>query len=117
MSDGLEFESVRSDGTITQSDIRALGVMPWDPNGCLVLAGCNTGVTGSTRLWCPAQEFALSQHVRTLGMTGFSSFSSNWNTFVKATTSHREIALWAYKKGRNGALGSGLRMPGRMFTP
>lgn len=47
--DGLEFVSVQSDGTISQSDIKALNVMPWDQNGYLILSGCNTGLLGATR--------------------------------------------------------------------
>ena len=115
--DGLEFASVRSDGTISQPDIKALDAMPWDKSGYLILSGCNTGLLGAKRSWCPAQEFAQKQGVRTLGQTGYAYFSSNLDRYATATTGHTSIALWAYKRGKNGVVGSGSRMHGRVFGP
>jgi hypothetical protein len=91
--------------------------MPWNPDGYLILSGCNTGLLGAKRTWCPAMEFAQHQGVRTLGQTGYSYFSSNWGSHTTATPTHTNITLRAYKRGRNGALGSGLRMKGKVFVP
>jgi hypothetical protein len=114
--DGLEFGIVSGDGTITRGDIQHLAHMPWDSNGYLILSGCNTGVMGM-RGWCPAQEFARSQRVRTLGQTGSASFSTSWNSYTEAQPTSRNIVLWAYAKGRNAVFGSGSRMPGIVYSP
>lgn len=115
-TDGLEFASVGGDGTITQSDIRSLDRMPWDRNGYLILSGCNSGLTGG-RSWAPAKEFAMKQRVRTLGQTGYAYFSKVWTTYFETTPADPSIALWAYARGKNGALGNGERKPGAVFAP
>lgn len=113
--DGLEFSAVAGDGTITQADIAGLAKMPC-PNGYLVLSGCNTGVTG-TRTWAPSKEFAKAQKIRVLGQAGYAYFSKVWSSYSVTKSSDSNIALWAYKRGKNGATGNGSRMTGVISTP
>jgi hypothetical protein len=115
-TDGLEFASVGGDGTITQSDVGSLAVLPWDPNGYLILSGCNTGLKGK-RSWSPAKEFAVKQRVRTLGQAGYAYFSKVWSSYSETSPSDMRISLWAYSRGRNAALGGGGRMPGILYSP
>jgi hypothetical protein len=114
--DGLEFRPGASDdGTIARGEIASMDVLPWHPEGALVLMGCNTGNLG-TRGWCPASAFAARQKVRTLGQTGYSYFSKRWSSYDESSPADRNICLWAYKRGKNSTLGNGSRMPGRVYT-
>ena len=113
-NDGLEFISCGgNDGTFKQNEIIALPKLPWHERGFLILAGCNSGLNRSG--WSPAQVFAKSQSVTTLGQTGYAYFSTTWNKYVEKTT-QTSICLWAFRRGKNGALGSGDRMTGNVFN-
>lgn len=114
--DGLEFTSVRNDGTISHADIAKLTMLPWDNHGYLILSGCNTGLLGAHRAWCPAQRFAQTQRIRTVGQVGYAYFSARWNSYAPAHGQSR-VVLWAFRRGRNGRLSSGIRMQGRVFSP
>ncbi|MFO1372817.1 MAG: hypothetical protein U1F42_10650 [Candidatus Competibacteraceae bacterium] len=114
-NDGLEFQSdVGNDGTLKQSEISKLLKLPWSQYGYLVLAGCNTGLTG-TRGWAPAQTFALYQGVPTLGQAGYGYFSTNWSSYKEISSSDTRICLWAFRRGKNGALGNGERISGIIY--
>ena len=114
--DGLEFVPSglhRENLTLTQDEIIALPKMPWsDKFGCLILSGCNTG-RRDERGWSPAQTFALTHKVLTLGQTGFAYFSNVWDSFSKIKPSDAKIFLWAYQHHRNGLGGS--RMPAAIY--
>ncbi len=114
---GLEFMPVSGDGTITQADIAALAKMPWSSDAALILAGCNTGLTGSGRSWSPAAEFAKAQKVRTLGQSGYAYFSKVWASYTSQVKTDTNIALWAYQRGKNAPAGDGSRLKGVVIPP
>lgn len=111
---GLEFRRQGDEHTLRQDEISALTKLPWDKNGFLILAGCNTGNSGQ-RGWCPAQSFAIRQGVTTLGQVGYAYFSKNWRTYEEKNPQDANICLWAFERGKNATFGSGARMPGRVF--
>lgn len=114
-ADGLEFQPEGTDdGTLNQSEILALEKLHWASNGELILASCNSGLTGK-RGWAPAQVFAQSQQVLTIGMAGYAYFSKNVAKYEVTTPNDQTIYLWAYRRGRNGIFGGGGRMPGVPF--
>ncbi|HEX5658678.1 MAG TPA: hypothetical protein VFX59_15860 [Polyangiales bacterium] len=115
--DGLEFKPVAGDGTLTQTDIAGLAKMPWSSDGALILAGCNTGLTGDGRTWTPAGEFAKGQKVRTLGQAGYAYFSKVWSSYTTQAKTDPNIALWAYKRGKNATVGDGSRLKGVLVQP
>jgi hypothetical protein len=116
-NDGLEFKSSDShDGTLKPDEIRSLPVLPWASDGYLVLTGCNTG-NGGDRSWTPAEVFCRSQHVITVGQTGYAYFSKTWSSYTEKLASDSNISLWAYKRGKNGMLGNGNRMDAAVFSP
>jgi len=110
-SGGLEFRPHGDGRTLERHEITALVKLPWDNRGFLVLAGCNTGNIGR-RGWCPAQSFAEAQGVPTLGQTGYGYFSRKWLSYQDSDTG---ICLWAFHRGKNGALGSKAGMAARIF--
>ena len=115
--DGLEFKpSDEDDGTLSQAEIMSLPVLPWAKDGLLTLAGCNSGLVG-TRGWAPARVFALTQKVTTIGQSGYAYFSTSKDRYVKISPGSQTIYLWAYKRGQNGMLSFGGRMPGVSFDP
>ena len=114
-NDGLEFQpGMDDDGTLKQVEISNLKKLPWSEYGYLLLTGCNTGLIG-TRGWAPAKTFALNQGVLTLGQAGYGYFSTNWSSYNEIGPSDTNICLWAYRRGKNGAFGSGVRIPGIMY--
>lgn len=117
-NDGLEFaRGAQNDGTLKQSEILSLQKLPWADNAYLILTGCNTGLIDQ-RGWCPAKSFALKQGVITIGQTGYAYFSNQWKTYSEKSPADKNIYLWAYARGKNGAYGllsSGNRMPGKVF--
>mgnify|MGYP007088033298 CR=1 FL=1 len=114
-NDGLEFHGDDHDnGTLQQAEIASLAKLPWHNQGFLILAGCNSGINGS-RGWSPAEEFAKKQGVKTLGQVGYGYFSEVWDTYDEKPSSATTIALWAYRRGKNGALGDGKRIPAKIF--
>ncbi len=120
-ADGLEFKHLRNereDGTLDKSEIIGLAKLPWDKNSYLILSGCNTGVIGS-RGWCPAEVFAMNQHVDTLGQSGYAYFSSIWNEYKERKPNASQTYLWAYHHGKNaelaGLVGSGARIQATLF--
>jgi len=122
-NDGLEFASTQNrviervpDGTLSRSEIAALPKLNWHPEGELILAGCNTGVVGK-RGWTPAEVFAKSQGVKTLGQAGYSSFSRIGHSYAEIDATSQTVYLRAYKRGKNGAFGNGARMPEIEFSP
>jgi hypothetical protein len=113
--DGLEFKPTDDDGgTLTQGDIVSLAKLPWAGDGLLTLAGCNTGLLG-TRGWAPAQVFANSQGVTTVGQTGYAYFSKARDRYERIDRGSQNVYLWAYKRGQNAMLGFGARLPGKTF--
>jgi hypothetical protein len=116
--DGLEFKkSEQDDGTLTQKEIASLQKLPWDPEmGYLILSGCNTGKSGK-RGWTPAEKFATNQKVLTVGQDGYGYFSKNWTSYSETSGSDSNIALWAYRRGKNSLMGNGGRVPGVIFRP
>jgi hypothetical protein len=111
----LEFRpSPADDGTLSRTEISGLKVLPWHDDGALVLTGCNTGVVGK-RGWCPASVFAARQKVRTLGQLGYAYFSKSWSSYETIGSFDKRICLWAFKRRRNGMLGDGARMAGRVY--
>jgi len=116
--DGLEFRrsgETEQYHTLTRNEIVALPVLPWSREyGYLILAGCNTGVEG-TRGWCPARAFCSTQSVPVLGQQGYAYFSREWNNYTECAPTDTSIVLWAYRRGKNGMFGNGVRMPGRVF--
>lgn len=114
-NDGLEFQSdVGNDGTLKQEEISKLMKLPWSEYGYLILAGCNTGLTGA-RGWSPAQTFALHQGVPTLGQAGYGYFSTDWNSYDEISSGDTRICLWAFRRGKNGAFGGGERIPATVY--
>ncbi len=116
-NDGLEFRrDDHDDGTLKRAEIAGLARLPWHTRGFLILAGCNSGIAGD-RGWTPAGDFASGQQVTTLGQVGYGYFSKVWDDYSETSPSDSPIALWAYRRGKNGALGNGNRIPARIFTP
>jgi hypothetical protein len=114
-NDGLEFvKDDTDDGTLKQGEISALDKLPWSTHGYLLLCGCNTGLAGA-RGWTPAQAFAARQGVPTLGQNGYAYFSKDWSSYTEKSAGDTKISLWAYQRGKNGMLGSGCRLLGRVF--
>jgi len=115
---GLEFKKDTSeDGTIKKNEIESLAPLDWDSNqGYLILSGCNSGLAGN-RNWTPAEVFARTQKVRTLGQSGYAYFSSSRDSYVEIDASSDVVYLWAFKRRRNGWSGSGQKMEGVTFTP
>jgi hypothetical protein len=117
--DGLEFKSEKkggNDGTLTKKEIALLDKLPWDSKtGHLILHGCNTGLV-MERGWCPAQEFANRQGIRTTGQQGYAYFSKLWDQHEEIAT-EGAVYLWAYERRKNGILGDGTRMEGLVFSP
>ena len=64
-----------------------------------------------------AGEFASGQQVTTPGQVGYGYFSKVWDDYSETSPSDSPVALWAYRRGKNGALGNGNRIPARIFTP
>jgi hypothetical protein len=115
--DGLEFRpGSDGDGTLSQSDVLGLPRLNWASDAQLVLTGCNTGLAG-TRGWAPAGVFARRQGVTTIGQAGYGYFSTNRSAYSEINANSQTVYLWAYKRGRNGMLGGGGRMPGVVFAP
>ncbi|MBI4905195.1 MAG: carboxypeptidase regulatory-like domain-containing protein [Acidobacteria bacterium] len=115
--DGLEFMGGGGeDGTVSQKEMISLAKLNWSATGRLVLHGCNTGLSGG-RGWTPAGAFAKTQGVPTTGQTGYAYFSRQWTTYDEIDATCTGIYLWAYSRGKNGALGSGARMEGAVFKP
>lgn len=118
--DGLEFVRSGSQNeyhTLTRDEIIQLRKLPWAVNdGCLILAGCNTGRTDK-RGWCPAQTFALHHRVITLGQNGYSYFSKQWQSYEETNPVNTGIFLWAYKRGKNGMVGDGTRILATVYRP
>lgn len=109
--DGLEFKPAGSeDGTVSRVEIKNLEKLPWSRHGYLHLSGCNTGLVDE-RGWCPARVFSGRQKVLCFGQSGYAYFSKNWQTYIEKSASDKTIALWAYRRGKNGLFGSGGRMP------
>jgi lysozyme family protein len=116
--DGLEFSSLDgTSGTLKREDITALKKLPWASNSAqLVIFGCNTGLRG-TRGWCPAEHFAQTQAVTTIGETGYSYFSKSQSSYEVQSASDNTIYLHAYKRGKNGALGDGSLIATKTYHP
>ncbi len=113
--DGLEFiQGSQNDGTVKQSEILSLARLNWSEYGYLILSGCNTGLIND-RGWAPAKAFAFKQKIPTLGQAGYAYFSNNWASYSEKNPSDTNICLWAFKRGKNGALGNGIRMPAKIF--
>ncbi len=112
--DGLEFTSQQPDGTLGQSELALLPKLNWETEGKLVLHGCNTGLKG-TRGWAPAEELAKGQGVKTVGQSGYSYFSRDSSVYQEIDAASVKVYLWAYRRGKNGALGNGLQMQGIEF--
>lgn len=117
-NDGLEFLSGNGeDGTLKRAEISSLPKLPWDKaSGCLILSSCNSGLLGR-RAWTPAETFAKSQGVVTLGQTGYAYFSTEWNKYDKSTPESNPLYLWAYQRGQNSTFGNGCRMFGKVYNP
>jgi hypothetical protein len=109
--DGLEFIRQQPDGTLGQSELALLPKLNWETEGRLVLHGCNTGLKG-TRGWAPAEELAKGQGVKTVGQSGYSYFSRDSSRYLEIDAASGKVYLWAYRRGKNGALGDGLQMQG-----
>lgn len=113
-SNGLEFKPLGSeDGTLTKIEIINLPKLPWSKSGYLLLSGCNTGKIGA-RGWCPAQEFARTQNILTLGQDGYSYFSNKWANYERADLG-APTCLWAYARSGNNYLGGGSRIKAKVF--
>lgn len=119
--DGLEFV-VHPSETLSRQEIERLPRLPWDSEGSLVLHGCNTGLVGEQRGWCPASAFASSQRVRTLGQAGFSFFSAVPDEYQRITRETPAVYLWAYHHSHNAPgignkarIGTGRRIDGVWF--
>jgi hypothetical protein len=116
-NDGLEFQPGEDeDGTIDRTGIQSMPVLPWDPQGTLTLTGCNTGLVG-TRGWCPASDFATHQKVHTVGQAGYGYFSTQTRRYSRIDDSSTTVYLWAYRRGKNGAFGDGMRINGTLYDP
>ena len=114
-NDGLEMKSdLGNDGTLRQFEICHLEKLPWAKEGYLLLDGCNTGLVGG-RGWAPANDFALTQRVLTIGQAGYAYFSSSWNTYSEKSDNSSEVCLWAFRRGKNDAFGNGERVLGKSF--
>lgn len=117
--DGLEFRrsgDAQQYHTLTRSEIVALPQLPWSrERGYLILAGCNTGLEGE-RGWCPARTFYSTQGVPVLGQQGYAYFSREWGSYTESAPTDTSIALWAYRRGKNGAFGDGARIRARVFS-
>lgn len=117
--DGLEFEGDDPkkdalDGTLTMQETMKLKILPWHERGVLVLTGCNTGL-GGKRGKCPAEAFRDGQRCSVIGQVGYAYFSQDFNSYKETTNSSPARYLWAYKRGKNGAVGGGQRLQGRIF--
>ncbi|MFM7203014.1 MAG: hypothetical protein ACKO6N_19680 [Myxococcota bacterium] len=108
--DGLEFYG----STLNQTEIAALPRLNWSSSAQLILAGCNSGLIAE-RNWSPAEAFANSQQVRTIGQQGFAYFSAVKNQYKKIQETSPEVYLWAYRRGRNGF--GGQRLSGIECSP
>jgi len=108
--DGLEFAGSSNQNTLTRDDILALAVLPFQAQDSeLLLAGCNTGVTG-TRGWSPAQAFRERQVARdVVGRSGYAYFSKDEFQYVATSPNDTAIYLNAYRRMRNG-MGGGEAM-------
>jgi hypothetical protein len=114
---GLEFMPDRDsdpedDATLTAAEIRGLPKLPWDTSqGELVLHGCLTGLASKVDGTIPAQVFAQSQGVVTVGQTGSADFSSQdqsyWPIFPigegfgDRSKMSKDVYLWAYNKAKH----------------
>ena len=118
MQNGLEFtKDGGEDGTVMRAEIEALAPLDWDPKeGQLLLSGCNSGLKGN-RQWAPAEIFARSQKVLTVGQSGYAYFSTDPSTYKELGSDSTTAYLWAFKRMRNGWSGGGERMQGVLFTP
>ncbi|WP_454722749.1 MULTISPECIES: hypothetical protein [Cupriavidus] len=116
---GLEFAAVpdTGDGTINQSEMANLSVLPWRKNGKLYLHGCNTGRTGERRNWTPAEAFANTQKVDTTGTLGFSYFSTSRRKYEKISGTSTTVYLLPFRRGKNGIFGDGTVIPPKTFQP
>lgn len=116
--DGLEFRSsgdAQQYHTLTRSEIAGLSRLPWSgDHGYLILAGCNTGFEGA-RGWCPARAFHSTQGIPVLGQQGYAYFSREWGSYAESAPADTSIALWAYRRGKNGTLGNGVRIRAKVF--
>jgi hypothetical protein len=115
--DGLDFAAGPDGGGITRSDIQNLPRLPWiEGGGMLGLDGCNTGIARD-RGWCPAQEFARLQKVKTYGAAGFAYFSSHPTMYMPVTNDSKDVYLHTYRRGKNAATGDGKQIPSIRFEP
>jgi hypothetical protein len=114
--DGLEFEPGDDDGTLVEGEIRSLPKLNWSDDGTLVLHGCNTGIS-MQRGWNPAEVFAQTQGVETVGQAGYAYFSKQQWAHDTISASDRTIYLWAYARGQNDWGWNSPRIPGITFRP
>jgi hypothetical protein len=117
---GLEFKTspaAPGDGTLKTEEIGALAKLPWVNDGLLVLHGCNSGLAGSKRNWTPAYLFSTSQRVKTHGQVGYAYFSELRTKYKEITGDSTEVYLYAYRRGKNGALGDGGLITPAEFGP
>ncbi|MBB4286055.1 hypothetical protein [Roseospira goensis] len=114
--DGLEFIPEGSDGTLIKTEIAVLPKLSWADGAYLLLASCNSGLSGQ-RGWSLSNQFAKRQGVVTLGQTGYAYFSKKWASYEEKGTSDTKIALWAYARGKNSPLGGGGRMLAQVSKP
>jgi len=106
-----------TDITVENAQIGRMTQLPWAANGFLLLCGCNTATASEPGHAPVAQTFALRQGVRTLGQSGFSSFSMRWGYYRRTDAATREMCLWAYARGRNRfpLFATDARIEGRVF--
>ena len=115
--EGIECRLLATDGTITKAEIEALPRLNWDTRGVLILAGCNTGLKGK-RGWSPAESFANTQKVKTIGQAGFAFFSEDPSVHKTISASSAKVYLWAFERRQNvKGWGSDKRMPGITYYP
>jgi hypothetical protein len=114
--DGLEFIPEGDDGTLIKTEVAVMTKLPWSTEAYLLLASCNSGLTGK-RGWSLSNQFAKRQGVITLGQAGYAYFSKKWATYTQKSTTDKKIALWAYSRGKNNAVGSGARILATVSKP